>query len=110
MANNHPPSQPAGLKTHGGTEAINSVKLHACRLQVYLSHGDIAAIADTLFFFRLLTRLDRTSVHALFSLSIQPNEHTGTLRYNPKNSKIGRIGTTARLSLFRHWKTNDDQL
>ncbi|POW05847.1 hypothetical protein PSTT_09401, partial [Puccinia striiformis] len=36
-------------------------------------------------------RLDRTSVHALFSLSIQPNEHTGTLRYNPKNSKIGRI-------------------
>ncbi|KAA1076449.1 hypothetical protein PGT21_007630 [Puccinia graminis f. sp. tritici] len=35
--------------------------------------------------------LDQTSVHVLFSLSIRPNEHIGTLRYDPKKAKIGRI-------------------
>ncbi|POV94628.1 hypothetical protein PSTT_16756 [Puccinia striiformis] len=35
--------------------------------------------------------LDRTSVHALFSLSVRPNEHIGTLRYDPKKAKIGRL-------------------
>jgi GNAT superfamily N-acetyltransferase len=39
----------------------------------------------------IFDRLDQTSVHALFSLSIRPNEHIGTLRYDPKKAKVGRI-------------------
>ncbi|OAV96865.1 hypothetical protein PTTG_26272 [Puccinia triticina 1-1 BBBD Race 1] len=41
--------------------------------------------------FCLHAGLDGTCVHALFSLSIRPNEYLGTLRYDPKKAKIGRI-------------------
>ncbi|KAI9616370.1 hypothetical protein H4Q26_010760 [Puccinia striiformis f. sp. tritici PST-130] len=72
MADDSPPSRSARPESHGEMEA--SVRRGA--------RFDIGDEFD---------ELDRTSVHALFSLSVRPNEHIGTLRYDPKKAKIGRI-------------------
>jgi len=35
--------------------------------------------------------IEATSVHVIFSLSSRPDEHIGTLRYDPTKGKISRI-------------------